>query len=124
MRLAIAGSAALLLAACGGGDSSNNGGSGNSSTNVSASNASAEKGKSAAQNQVRAMDEGQRNAVLIRAIREGGQECQQVERSELMATSNNMPVYMVTCEGAAVYAVVIRDDGSAVVQPAMREEAK
>jgi hypothetical protein len=117
---ALAGSAALLLAACGGTQDNSAASAGNGSVNTAA----ADKGASSAQKQVRELDEAGRNGVLIRAIRDAGQECQHVDRSELIQTSNNLPVYMATCDGSTVCAVAIRDDGQAVVQPAMREEAK
>jgi hypothetical protein len=117
----IAMSMALLAAACSGGTKNSGGNGGNQAAEP---NRAADKGTSEAQKKVRELDEGQRNIVLIRAIRDAGEDCQQVESSELMATSNNMPVYMANCAGGLVYAVVIRDDGTAAVRPAMREEGK
>lgn len=117
---ALAGAVAVLLASCSSGGQNNATSAGNGSANAAA----ADKGASDAQKQVRELDEAGRNGVLIRAIRDAGEECQHVDRSELIPTSNNLPVYMATCDGSNVYAVAIRDDGQAVVQPAMREETR
>lgn len=111
---------AAMLAGCGTGGS----GSSDASANAAGDNVAASTPNSDAQNQVRSLPDGQRNGVLIRAIRDAGQDCQQVEASELIATSNNLPVYMATCHGGAVYAVAIRDDGTAQVRPAMPAETK
>ena len=115
VRMLGSGAALMLLAACGGGA-----GEANLTNNVTADAT----GTSNAQNQVRALPEGQRNGVLIRAIRDANLNCQHVESSELTETSNNLPVYMATCDDGAVYAVAIRDDGSATVQPVMPAEAR
>lgn len=116
MLTRLTGSAILLLAAsaCGGGGDKS---AANAQTNAPAPAAAG--GTSDAQNRVRSLPEGQRNGVLIRAIRDAKQNCQQVEQSELTQTSNNVPVYMATCDDGAVYAVAIADDGSATVEPVM-----
>lgn len=112
------GAGALLLAvtACGGGSGNDSGASGNAATSNAAS--------SNAQQAVRDLSLGQRNGVLIRAIRDARQPCQNVRESELSQTLGATPVYMATCEDGAVYAVAIRDDGTAIVQPAMPAEGK
>lgn len=120
MRGMLIAGAALALAGCGGSENS----SANASGNETAANTAAPAPNSDAQNQVRSLPDGQRNGVLLRAIRDAGQDCQQVEGSELIATSNNLPVYMATCRGGAVYAVAIRNDGTAQVQAAMPAEGK
>lgn len=116
MMLRAIGSGALLLlaAACGGDQGAN-------LTN----NAAAGAGRiSDAQNQVRNLPEGQRNGVLIRAIRDRGHNCQHVQESLLSEAAKSAPVYMATCDDGAVYAVAIRDDGTATVHPALPSEGQ
>lgn len=114
--------AMLMLAACG--DGAANETAGNNAADSARGNAAAGKGKSEAQNRVREMGDGQRNAVLIRAIREANFDCQHVERSDVVATTNNLPAYLATCQDGTVYAVAIQDDGTAVVREAMREPGR
>lgn len=75
-----------------------------------------------AQERVKSLPEGQRNAVLIRAIRDARQDCQHVESSSLSEASASVPVYLATCDDGAVYAVAIADDGNASVRPVMPAE--
>jgi len=75
-----------------------------------------------AQQAVRDLSDGQRNGVLLRAIRDARQPCQNVRESMLSETPGRTPVYMATCENNAVYAVAIRDDGNATVRPVMPAE--
>jgi hypothetical protein len=118
---AIGSTALLLLAtACGGGEKE----AANLTNNISAGAAGGAGGTSDAQNQVRALPEGQRNGVLIRAIRDANLNCQHVTQSTETKTSNNVPVYEATCEDGAVYAVAIADDGTATVQPMLPAEGK
>ena len=114
VRLIGSGAAMLLLAACGGG-----GGAGNNGATLTNNVAAAAQGAGAndAQARVAALPEGQRNAVLIRAIRDANLVCQQVTQSSHSQTANNVPVYTATCEDGAVYAVAIANDGNATVQP-------
>jgi hypothetical protein len=113
VRLIGSGAAMLLLAACGGGGAGNNGAT--LTNNVAAAAQGA--GANDAQARVQALPEGQRNAVLIRAIRDANLVCQQVTQSSLSQTPNKAPVYLATCEDGAVYAVAIANDGNATVQP-------
>ena len=116
---AIAGSMIILLAACSGGTEANK------ATPVNeAANQAAPKTPSDAQTKVQALPEGQRNGVLFRAIRDARQECQRVESSEAISTSNNTPVYMATCQDGAVFAVAIGDDGTASVRAVTPAEGK
>jgi hypothetical protein len=114
-RLIATGALVLVLAACGGRGGGAEGANGTTLTNNVSANAGS--GGGDAQNKVDALPEGQRNGVLIRAIRDANLACQQVTESSLSPTSNKMPVYFATCEDGAVYAVAIRDDGTATVQP-------
>lgn len=104
MRLSL-GLALLTLAACG---------------DRSAENAqTGPRPLDAVQNQVQAMPEEQRKAVLIRAIRDAGQECQHVESGEPQpAAADGSPVYLARCAGGRAYAVAIGRGGNASVQPA------
>jgi hypothetical protein len=114
VRLMASGAAAMLLTACGGG-----GAAGNDSA-VLTNNVAASAGPASAndaQARIRALPEEQRNAELIRALREANLNCQQVTESTQAKTSNNVPVYLTTCEDGAVYAVAIADDGKAKVEP-------
>ena len=111
----VAWGAALLLMACSGSEKS---------ANVASNAAANAEVNSDAQNRVRDRPEGQRNGVLIRAIRDANLECQNVETSELTQTSNNLPVYMATCERGAVFAIAIRDDGTATVRQVMPAEGQ
>lgn len=116
MKRAIGASALVLaLTACSGGGSGN---MSNETGNVAGSNVA----PSNAQRAVRDLPEGSRNGMLIRAIRDARQPCQHVQESSLSQTPGATPVYMATCENGAVYAVAIRDDGTALVQPAMPAE--
>ncbi len=105
----------LAAAACSGGAATNNSGA---EANVAAPAAA----PTNAQRAVSDLTEGQRNGVLFRAIRDARQPCQNVRESTLSETPNSVPVYMATCENNAVYAVAIRDDGNAIVQPVMPAE--
>lgn len=118
LRHIFAAIAPLALLACGGDTGNNGSAAGNNVANAAA------RPSSDAQNRVRGLDEGQRHGLLIRAIRDAGQQCQHVERSQSVQTTNNMLTYLVSCSGGYEYAVVIRDDGVAIVQPAMREEGQ
>ena len=113
MRLIGTTTVALLLTACGGGGSE--GANGAKLTNNVA--ATAEPGGSDAQARMKALPEGQRNGVLIRAIRDAHLACQQVTKSSLSEAPNQAPVYLATCEDGAVYAVAIGEGGNATVQP-------
>jgi hypothetical protein len=74
-------------------------------------------GANDAQARVQALPEGQRNAVLIRAIRDANLVCQQVTQSSSAKTTTKLPVFEATCEDGAVYAIAYRDDGTAAVEP-------
>jgi len=108
-----AGALMLMLAACGG--------EREAEPNVSNDAAPASNASSGtdAQEKVVSLPEGQRNGVLFRAIRDARQPCQNVESSTRSETSNNVPVYVATCEDGATFAVAIADDGTATVQPIM-----
>lgn len=71
---------------------------------------------SAFQNQVAALAPGQRDAVLIRAIRDSRLDCQGVTESRPAATSTpTKPVWIARCTNGATYGVIINPDGTAGV---------
>lgn len=67
------------------------------------------------QNQVAALPEGQRNGVFIRAIRDAGEECQHVERSERAGEHQGLPVWTAYCAEGSRWTIVVTNDGSATV---------
>ncbi len=67
---------------------------------------------------VQALSPGQREGVLFRAIQgsPGGQGCQGIDQVESRpATKAGQPVWRVTCDGGAQWAVMLADDGTALV---------
>lgn len=62
-----------------------------------------------------AMDDGQRNAVFIRAIRDAGRDCQNVQASTRQPDRNGQPVWTATCDGGRNWVIVIGADGIAQV---------
>ncbi len=71
---------------------------------------------SAFQNQVAALDDPQRNAVFIRAIRDAGYDCQQVTASKSQpVAAGGQPLWQATCSGGSIYGVQIGRDGTATV---------
>ena len=69
----------------------------------------------AMQARLEALPEGQRNGVFIRAIRDAGQECQHVERSERAGDHEGLPLWRAWCEGERSYTIVITQSGIARV---------
>jgi hypothetical protein len=68
------------------------------------------------QNQVAALSEGQRDAMLLRAIRDARMDCQGVTGSSPSAASTpTKPVWIARCSNGAGYGVVINADGTAGV---------
>ena len=64
-------------------------------------------------NQLAALSDGQRNAVFIRAIRDAGEDCQQVESSVRAGEYQGMPVWSAQCAGGASWTIVVTRDGTA-----------
>ena len=62
-----------------------------------------------------AMDERQRNAVFLRAIRDGGRPCQQVTTSASEPAVSGMPAWSARCEDGGEWIVAIGRDGVASV---------
>ena len=62
-----------------------------------------------------AMPEGQRNAVFIRAIRDAGRDCQNVERSAFQGEQMGQPVWAARCGDGGNWVIVIGRAGIAQV---------
>ena len=91
---------ALTLTACGGG-----------STSVAAPSPQAT--ESEFQAQVAKLEPAARNAVLLRAIRDAGQDCQGV--TESLAQKGTPGLWTARCTDRAGYGVLIKPDGTAQV---------
>lgn len=74
------------------------------------------------QMQLETMPEGQRNATLLRAIRDGGRDCQHVESSDLEGDRQGFPVWRARCGDGTEWSVIIANDGIAQVMPAEAQE--
>lgn len=61
------------------------------------------------------MDEGARNAVFLRAIRDAGRECQQVQTSSGQGQVNGAPAWTATCDDGSQWTIIIGADGVAQV---------
>jgi hypothetical protein len=61
------------------------------------------------------MPEGQRNAVFIRAIRDAGLDCQQVQGSVAAGDYRGMPVWDVRCAGGGNWTIVVTANGTAQI---------
>ena len=69
-----------------------------------------------------ALAEGQRNAVFLRAIRDGGQDCQQVVGSAYNGEQLGRPAWAARCDDGRDWVVMLEANGRALV--ARREEAR
>jgi hypothetical protein len=74
------------------------------------------------QQQLESMPEGQRNATLLRAIRDAGQDCQHVESSQLQGDRQGFPIWRARCGDGVEWSVIIANDGMAQVMPAEAQE--
>lgn len=72
-------------------------------------------GPEATQNRLEALSEGERNAVFIRAIRDAGLPCQQVESSARAGEHQGLPLWTARCENGVTWTIVLGNDGSAAV---------
>lgn len=64
---------------------------------------------------LRAMAEGERNAVFIRAIRDSRQECQHVESAAPGEPVRGTPTWRALCERGLSYTIAILPSGTAQV---------
>ena len=62
-----------------------------------------------------ALNEGERNAVLFRAIRDAGRDCQGVARSQTVDPVQGKPAWLASCEDDGQWLVVMGNDGIATV---------
>jgi hypothetical protein len=72
------------------------------------------------QQRIAALDEGQRNAVFLRAIRDAGQDCQGVAGSAEGGVQFGMPSWVARCSDGRDWLIMLAPDGRAHV--ARREE--
>jgi hypothetical protein len=108
---------ALALAAC-------SAGAGDGAADANGANVAAP-GVNQPQERVRSMPTSDRNALLVEAIKGKDMACDTVVDSMLSEASRNVPVYLVTCDNRAVFAVAIAADGTrSVRQVAPAEEAR
>lgn len=91
----------LLLAACGTGGST-----------VPENVATQDNGYTA---RMAALNEGERNVVLFRAIHDAGRACQGVSRSQPIDPVGGKPAWIATCDDGTPWLVVIGNDGIAAV---------
>ena len=115
MRVQLIGFAVLVLGACSGGESANQ-----AENQVNAAPVRLDE----TQRRVTGLSEGERNAMLIRAIRDARQPCQHVQESMLASEARTAPVYFATCEDGAVYAVAISAGGNVSVRAVTPAEQK
>ena len=105
----IAGAASLLLlAGCGGGGEASN-------VQPGANETDAQETAAAFQQRIEGLNEAQRNAVFIRAIRGADRDCQHVERSAPRAPIRGTPAWTAVCRGGFEWIILIRDGGLAQV---------
>jgi len=96
--------APLLLAGCGGPPDSEGG-----------REAPSPAGLTRVQRDVVAMADGRRRGVLLRAIRDGGQDCQGVTLTLRQPDADGRPTWAARCQEGSVYQVSIGGDGRAEV---------
>lgn len=102
--------AALALAAC------NQGGAPEQGNSVEA--AKLAEATAAAQkfgDRIRALPEGQRRGVFLRAIRDGQQDCQEVTGDYEAAPMEGRPTWVATCDKRTPWTLSFRGDGVAIV---------
>ena len=61
------------------------------------------------------LEEGPRNAVFIRAVRDAGRQCQRVVGSAYNGLHFGMPGWVARCEDGRDWLVMLRGDGTALV---------
>ena len=66
-------------------------------------------------NQVAALPEGQREGLLLRAIRDAGQNCQGVTATTRAGEPGGPPAWLATCTDKGQWLVVLKADGTAQV---------
>lgn len=66
---------------------------------------------------IASLSEGQRKAVLFRAIRDGDEACQEITEATATQSLDNKPAWLVTCDKRQRYTVVLRGNDVALVTP-------
>lgn len=103
---------ALMVAGCNQTDAADN------AQATAAAQAKAEKTAAAAAqfgDRVRALPEGQRNGVFLRAIRDGGQACQDITGQYEAAAVAGKPTWVVTCDKTKPWVISFGGNGIAIV---------
>ena len=67
------------------------------------------------ENRISALPEAQRNAVFIRAIRDAGEMCQHVARSERIGEHRGYPVWRAWCDEGSTWTIVLAHGASVQV---------
>ena len=94
-----------LIAGCGGSPGGNDA--------AATTNAAVPAGNTAAA--IRDLPAGQRTAVLLRAIRDAGRECQGVTAATEVTANGSPPTWAATCEDGNQWIVALGADGTATV---------
>ncbi len=102
----------LMLAACGGGTPAADP-AGNVAANTAAA---APDGGYAAR--IEALSPRLRQGVFLRAIRDGGEECQEVTEEYGIAAIEGKPAWAVTCDRSTRWVIAIDKSGTAIVTKA------
>lgn len=105
MRVPIIVALTLPLAACGSG-----------AEPPSATNISAPEDDYVAR--IRALSPGQRDGVLLRAVRDAGRDCQQVTKSDAIPDVMGAPAWTATCDNGGIWVVAFNPGGVATVTSA------
>ena len=64
---------------------------------------------------IAALPVGQRNGVLIRALRDADRDCQQVTESSVAGEIEGKPAWAATCDGRTQWVVAFGGDGVATI---------
>ena len=67
---------------------------------------------------VKALSPGQRDGVLLRAVRDAGRDCQQVTKSEAIPDVMGAPAWTATCDNGGIWVVALNPGGVATVTSA------
>jgi len=113
----------LMLAACGTAEPAADS-AGNTTTNVAANSAAAapDGGYGA---RIGALSPRLRQGVFLRAIRDAGEECQEVTEESAIAAIEGKPAWAATCDRSVRWVITIDPSGTAIVNkvsPAPRPE--
>lgn len=107
MRPSLIALIALPLAACGGQESAEDG--------ALPPRAAVVEPETSYVQALRTMPDGQRDATLLRAIRDAGRDCQQVTSSQEITAINGAPSWTATCQNDVTWVIILGNDGVAQV---------